>query len=114
MNNNSYILLVLFTAFLSAVSQLLLNKSSTKKHKNIIFEYLNCQVILSYFILFGTLALNIVALQHLEVKTVNALGASCYFFLLILSHFFLKEKVGKKKLIGNILIILGIVIFVTL
>ncbi|MBQ7283657.1 MAG: EamA family transporter [Oscillospiraceae bacterium] len=109
-----YILLVLLTAFMSAVSQILLNISSTKKHKNFIFEYLNPNVILSYFILFCTLALNIVALQHLEVKTVNAVGAACYFFLLVLSHIFLKEKVGKKKLIGNVLIIAGIVIFVVI
>ena len=111
---NVYFLLVLFTAFLSAVSQILLNSSSSKTHKNFIFEYLNWRVILSYFILFGTLALNIVALKHLEVKTVNALGAACYFFLLVLSHFILKEKIGKKKLIGNALIIAGIIIFVTM
>ena len=112
--NNVYILLVMLTAFMSAVSQVLLNVSNEKQHKNFIFEYLNWRVILSYFILFCTLALNIVALQHLEVKTVNAVGAACYFFLLLLSHFILKEKVGKKKLIGNILIIAGIVIFVVL
>ena len=112
--NNIYILLVLLTAFMAAVSQVLLNVSSEKQHKNFIFEYLNWRVILSYFILFCTLALNIVALQHLEVKVVNAVGAACYFFLLVLSHFILKEKVGKKKLAGNILIIIGIVIFVVL
>ena len=72
--NNIYILLVLLTAFMSAVSQVLLNVSSEKQHKNFIFEYLNWHVILSYFILFCTLALNIVALQHLEVKTVMPLA----------------------------------------
>ena len=110
--NNLYVLLVLFTAFLSAVSQILLNKSNSRAHKNIIFEYLNWRVILSYFILFCTLALNIVALKHLELKTVNALGAACYLFVLILSSIFLKEKITKKKIFGNILIVLGIIIFV--
>ena len=44
--------------FFSASSQILLKQSANQTHKNVIFEYLNWRVILSYFIFFAVLLVN--------------------------------------------------------
>ena len=39
------------------------------------------------------------------------LEATQYIFIAVFSYFFLKEKISKKKLIGLITIVLGVLIF---
>lgn len=109
---NSYSFLILITAFGSAVSQILLNLSNRKEHKGRIFEYLNPYVIGSYGILAIVLVANAYIMQFVQLKIAHALAATTYFFVMILSRIILKEKITKNKLIGNLLILLGITIFV--
>ena len=109
---NSYSFLILITAFGSAVSQILLNLSNRKEHKGRIFEYLNLYVIGSYGILAIVLVANAYIMQFVQLKIAHALAATTYFFVMILSRIILKEKITKNKLIGNLLILLGITIFV--
>ena len=45
MNNKIYVLLLLFSVFISAVSQILLKKSALERHTSWIREYLNIKVI---------------------------------------------------------------------
>ena len=111
---NIYIGLILITAFGSAVSQILLNISNQKAfiRKSIIFEYLNLYVLGSYGILFVVLLVNIYIMKYVPLKIAHAVAASTYFFVMILSRIILKEKITLKKILGNILILSGIVIFV--
>ena len=108
-----YYLIIISTAFISAFSQILLNISTSKKHRNRLFEYLNPYVIISYILLVGTLIINIYAMQTLELKVAHALAASSYVFAMFLSHWILKEPITIKKALGNILIILGIIVFLS-
>lgn len=110
--NNIYYWGVVGTAFASAVSQILLNVSSKKKYPNKWREYINPWVISSYLILAVVLVTNIYLLQFMNLKEENAVAASTYVFVLILSRIILKEKITWKKVIGNILIIVGILIFI--
>lgn len=48
----------------------------------------------------------------MNLKEENAIASSTYVFVLILSRITLKEKVTVKKIVGNILIIVGILIFI--
>lgn len=100
------------TAFMSAVSQILLNVSARKKYDSKIGEYLNVYVIASYFILFVTLAINVYLLRFMGLQEENAVAASTYVFVLILSRVILKEKITLKKVIGNVLIVVGILVFI--
>lgn len=109
---NIYYLGVLGTAFASAVSQILLNISAAKPHKNWIFEYLNPWVILSYAILFGTLAVNIYLLRFMDLKAQNAIASATYVFVMLLSRIVFGEKMTPKKVIGNLCIIAGILLFI--
>lgn len=108
---NKYYIGVIVTAFLSAVSQLMLNISAKKKYKGKIFEYLNPWVIGSYVILGLVLVANIYLMRFIPLKEAHVLAASTYVFLLILSRIVLKEKITRKKFIGVLTIMAGIVIF---
>lgn len=109
---NRYYGLIVVTAFFSALSQILLNISAKKERRSRIFEYLNPYVITSYAILFAVLALNIYALRFVELKFAHAVAASTYAFVLVLSRIILKEKLTPKKILGNLIIIIGIIVFV--
>lgn len=110
--NKVYYLGVVITAFMSAVSQILLNVSARKKYSSRIREYFNVYVIVSYGILFCTLAINVYLLRFMGLQEENAVAASTYVFVLLLSRIILKEKITIKKILGNILIVIGILIFI--
>ena len=110
---NKYGLMIFITAFASSISQILLNMSNRKQYKSRIREYLNAYVITSYIILALVLVANVFIMRYIDLKIAHALAASTYLFTMILSHFILKEPITKNKIIGNILIIVGIFVFVT-
>ena len=105
---NNYYIIIIINAFFSALSQILLNISADKKHKNKLLECLNPYVIISYGILFLVLIINVYCMRFVLLKNAHAVAASTYIFVLLLSRVFLKEKITAKKIIGNIIIILGI------
>ena len=105
------LMLVIFSGLLAAFSQLLLKKSAMSNHNSRIAEYLNLYVISSYGVLFGTTLINMIALRVIPYKLVPMLGTVSYIFVILLSKLIIKEKIGRKKWIGMILIIVGIVVF---
>ncbi|MGN0551670.1 MAG: EamA family transporter [Acutalibacteraceae bacterium] len=106
-----YYFFILITAFASAVSQILLNISSKKEYPSKIREYLNPWVITSYAILAATLIANIYIMKFIPLKIAHAIAATTYIFVAIMSRIIFKEKIGKKKLAGLLLIIGGVAIF---
>lgn len=109
---NSYYIIIIINAFFSALSQILLNISAGKKYKNKFFEYFNPFVIISYGILFCVLVINVYCMRFISLKNAHAIAASTYIFVLFLSRIILKEKITLKKIIGNIIIVCGIIVFV--
>lgn len=103
--------LVIISAFLAASSQMLLKTSAQKEHDSWVFEYINWRVLLSYGTLFLTSFINMYALQFLPYKLVPMLGTVSYVFVIFLSKMILKEKMGKNKWIGALLILIGIIVF---
>ena len=55
--------------------------------------------------------LTILAYKGLDFKNGPIIEALGYIFIMVLSYFFLKEKITKRKIIGNALILLGIIVF---
>ena len=108
--NNPFILIMAAGAFLTAVSQLLLKESANREHKNFLAEYLNWRVILAYAIFFGVLLSNTYAYTRVDMKYGSIIDTLAYVFVFLLSVFILHEKISKRKLIGNLLIIAGILI----
>lgn len=108
---NKYIIILLLSVFIASVSQIVLKKSADKKYDNIIKEYVNLYVIIGYGMLVVSTILTIFALKGLPYKSVPIIETTGYIYILLFSRIFLNEKITKKALLGNIVIILGIIIF---
>ena len=97
--------------FFTAVSQILLKQSSNIKYENKIREYLNFRVILSYWMFFLILLLNTWCYTKVEMRYGPVIDTAAYVFVLLLSRLILKEKITKGKILGNLIIITGILIY---
>ena len=96
---------MLICTMFSAVSQILLKQSANEEHASALREYLNWRVIVAYLIL------NTYAYTQVDLKYGPVLDTFTYVFVLLLSFGVLKEKVSKGKLIGNLIIILGVLVY---
>ncbi|MCI5956665.1 MAG: EamA family transporter [Clostridiales bacterium] len=110
----SGVLIYLITPLLSAISQLILKKAADQPKYTGVRTYLNAPVILAYALFFGCMLLNVVALRTLDLTVASVLEASGYIYVMVLSFLILKEKITPRRLIGNLIIILGIVLTLTL
>ena len=95
----------------SALSQILLKQSANRQHASPLKEYLNWRVILAYLI-FGTgLLVNTYANTNVDLKYGPFLDTFTYVFVLLFSWLVLREKITKGKLIGNLIIVVGVLIY---
>lgn len=111
---NNGIIIYLITPLLSAFSQLLLKRAADDPRYTGIRFYLNWKVILAYGLFFGCMLLNVIALRTLDLSVAGVLEASGYLYVMLLSWLILKEKLTRRKLIGNALIVVGIVLTLVL
>ena len=110
--------LAILGTFLSAFSQILLkmqanqttNKSYQTTEKSFIWKFLNWRVILSYGLLFLTLAINQIALIHVPMSVMPCITATIFIWVFLMGYFILKEKISRRKVIGVAIIIIGIII----
>lgn len=108
--NISYYGIFLFSVFISSVSQIILKKSANIKYENPIREYLNIRVIVSYSIFLLSSFVTIYAYKFVPLSIGPVLESAGYIFVTVLGYIFLKERVGKKKLLGLACILCGIVV----
>lgn len=106
-----YLLLMFAGTFFSAVGQILLKQSAGKKYKNVILEYLNWRVITAYGISFSVLLLNTYAYTKVDMRYGAVIDTFSYVFVMVLSYLLLKERFNKGQLIGNLIIITGVVVY---
>ena len=96
-----YIVLFLFSVFISSVSQILLKSSAKQQHEKSWKDYLNWKVIVAY---------GVFAYRYVPLSMGPILEASGYLFVAVLGYFILKERIGKRKWLGLSLILAGIVV----
>ncbi|MBO4648245.1 MAG: EamA family transporter [Lentisphaeria bacterium] len=99
------------SAFLSAVSQILLKSSTRDEHPTMLSRYLNGKVITAYAIFFATLFMNIYAFSVVPFKYGSVIMASSYTFTLILAALLLKERPTWRSICGNLMILAGIAVY---
>lgn len=109
--NRMFMLIMLAGTFFSAISQVLLKQSANIHYENPIREYLNLRVILAYGIFFGVLLLNTWCYTRVDMRFGPVIDTAAYVFVLFFSRVILKEKITKGKLLGNIIIVIGILIY---
>ena len=108
---NKFILLMFILTFFSALSQLLLKLSANEKHEGRFGEYLNVKVITAYVIFAAVLLLNTYAYTKVNLKYGPVIDTFTYVFVLLLSVLVLREKLTKWKLLGNLMIIAGVLLY---
>ena len=102
---------LLLSVLVAACSQILLKKSAQKTYPNVIREYVNPYVILGYAMMVGSTLLTVAAYKGLDYKNGPVIEALGFPLIMILGRVFFGEKLTKKKLLGNGLILVGILIF---
>ncbi len=107
---NKGVLIYLITPLMAALSQILLKKAADDTRYTGIWFYLNWKVILAYALFFGCMLLNVIALRYIDLSLGSLMEAASYLYVMLLSWLILKEKITPRKLIGNALILLGIVL----
>ena len=103
--------LLLFSVFISSVSQILLKKAANRTYESMIREYLNPLVIGAYGMFFCSVLLTMLALRHVPLSMSPILESTGYIFVSVMGFFFLKEKFTVRKLSGFALILAGVIIF---
>ncbi len=95
----------------AAVSQIMLKKSTAKKHDKLWQEYLNTRVIFTYGLFFLSMLATMLAYKKVPLSMGPLLGATEYIFVAVLGYIFLKERIGKRKLLGLLFIVGGVVVY---
>lgn len=96
---------------LSAISQILLKMGAKKPHRNWIREYANPWVFSGYILLVISTLCVIYAYRGVDYKNGPVIESFGYILVMLLGRVVFQEKITKKKLLGNLLILAGIIVF---
>lgn len=105
------IIIMIFSVFISSVSQLMLKRAAMMKYTSWWREYINIRVILAYFFFFSATLITVLGLRYVPLSYAPVIESLGYIFISVLSYLFLKEKMSKKQICGMIIIVIGILIY---
>ena len=108
---NRFVFAKILCVVISALSQILLKKSADKTYRNIIMEYLNPSVILSYVIFFGCVLIDTYSLKGITLAFNSILDSFSYILIPVFSYIFLKERMNRLQMIGILVIFAGFLIY---
>ena len=104
--------IVLFLAvIISSASQMLLKKGATIHYSSAIREYLNPWVISGYALMILSTLCVIFAYRGVAYKNGAIIESLGYLLIMFLGRIFFGEKITKKKVIGNAIILAGVIVF---
>ena len=106
-----HVFIYVFSVFISSISQIILKSSADKKYDSKIKEYLNAPVIIAYGLFFLSTVVTVLAYKYVDLSLGPVLEATGYIWVTLLGYLILKEKVSRKKLLGLVVIIVGIIVF---
>lgn len=107
----AYIVVLVSSVFISALSQVLLKKSSMHDYGSCLKEYLNPLVIIAYTLFIGSTFLTIFSYKRIPLSMGPVFEATSYIYVTIFGVKIFDEKVNRKKAIGLICIMIGIVVY---
>ncbi len=106
-----YYLIMLFSGLLSSFAQILLKKSAGITRTSILTEYFNVYVIAGYGLTAFCMLLTMFAYRGVPFKYGAALESLTYLYIMVLSRILLGEKLTKRKVTGNLIIVCGVILF---
>lgn len=86
-------------------------KSAKEEHGSFLKEYLNPYVIIGYGMMVMATLLTIMAYRKIEYRNGPVIESIGYVLIMFLGYIFYREPITKKKVIGNLLVLLGIAVF---
>ena len=102
---------MILSVFIASTAQILLKISAGQPHDSRIKEYLNPYVVTGYVLMLASTVLTMLALRTVPLSWSPVLESLSYIFVAVMGYFILKERSGKRKKIGFIIILFGIIIF---
>ncbi|MCR5602826.1 MAG: EamA family transporter [Lachnospiraceae bacterium] len=105
-----HVFIYVFSVFISSVSQIILKSSADMKYDNKLKEYLNPRVIIAYGIFFFATFVTVYAYKGIPLSVGPILETTGYLWISLLGYFILKEKISRRKLIGLVIVVAGIII----
>ena len=102
------VILFILSVCIASTSQILLKKSANQQYQSKWQEYLNKYVIGAYGLLFASTILTMLAYKNLNLSMGVMIESISYIIIAI--YFIFKEKITKRKQLGILLIIAGIII----
>ncbi len=102
-------ILLILMAFFNALG-LLLIKGSASGERSLLKKLYQKKFIAGIFCLALSPLFLALTAKHCSLSKLNAFSAVSYVFLIIMSGLFLKEKIDKQKIVGSILIIIGLLL----
>ena len=106
-----YIAVALLSVVISSLAQILLKKSSSEQKKHFIFDYLNVKVCTAYIMNFICVLLMIYAFTGMYYRYGVVIESLGYLLIMISSRIFLGERITRRRVLGNCIIVLGVLIF---
>ena len=108
---NPYIMGMFLSVTVASFSQILLKKSAMKTYDSSIREYLNVWVIGGYFLLFCSMLISLWAYGGVDYKNGPVIESLGNVLVPLLSFVFFREKLTKRKIMGVLCIMIGIMVF---
>ena len=108
---NRYWIFLCASVVIASFSQVLLKKSAGKKYSSFIKEYLNLYVITGYLMMAVSTVLTIIAYKEIAYKNGPVIESLGYILVMFLGLIFFGEKITVRKIVGNTLILIGIIVF---
>ncbi len=102
---------MLFGVLIAALSQILLKKAALRVYDKWWRQYLNPTVVFAYAIFLLSSFCSVVALRVLPLSLMPIWNSAAYLFVALFAFLIMKERPGKRKLIGLGVILAGIALF---
>ena len=106
-----YIIVWIISVLISSVAQVMLKAEADKKHESRLKEYLNPMVITAYGIFFLSTFLTMYALKYVPLTYSPIIEPLSYIFVPVIGVLVLKEKLSRRRVLGIVIMLAGIVIF---
>lgn len=108
---SKYWLALFLAVVISALSQMLLKQGANKKYASVVLEYLNPWVISGYALMILSTLCIIYAYRGVAYKNGAIIESLGYLLIMFFSRLLFQEKITKKKLVGNLIILAGVLVF---
>lgn len=108
-----YISLAILIQFLVALSQVIFKIGATKVNlkKPLVYNLKNKHLLISIFLFLLVPVLSVITMRVIDFSDFYSFTALGYFFIMLFSWKILKEDIDRLRIIGNFLIIAGVIIF---